>query len=195
MSPVWTMLVVMVAFLAVLHLKNRKKRRKAMVVPSYSRRIDGFQVVAFLHPEISATCLFDHGVQFGRGFRRKEGPELPHQAGCRCATLPFSYSSSEVFHGALRGAAEIPVSIAGLDADGVRRLIENLKQAAGRQPLPPDPAGYFQLVQLDTFAENVRPAIAEFLRSRHEYLKTLPVASAAAEEEAPPLDVGKGIKV
>lgn len=193
MSPVWTMLVVMVAFLAVLHLKNRKKRRKVFV-PSYSRRIDGLQVVAFLHPEISATCLFDHGVQFGRGFRRKEGPVLPHVAGCRCITLPFSYSSSEVFHGALRGVADVPGSIGGLDADGTRSLVDNLKRAAG-QPLPPDPADYFQLVQLDTFAENVRPAIAEFLRSRHRYLKTLPAAPAAAEEEAPPPDVGQGVKV
>ncbi|NIP71732.1 MAG: hypothetical protein GWO16_01270, partial [Gammaproteobacteria bacterium] len=67
----------------------------------------GYQVSAYVHPHMSQACLYDHGMQFGKGFRRKVGPALPHDAGCQCEVTPFSFTSSEVFNGALRSVSAI----------------------------------------------------------------------------------------
>lgn len=184
MNPLWTVLLVMAAFLAVLHLKNRGRRR-ARLEPTYSRRIEGYQVVAFLQPEISGACLFDHGLQFGRGFRRKEGPELPHGPHCRCATAPFSFTSSEVFHGSLRDVAEYPGSLANLPKGEAKRLFETLKKMEG-VPLPTDETAYLGLAEPDAFPEKYRPEVETFLRQRFRFLKTAaPEAAAPASAAAP----------
>ena len=134
-------------------------------------RIQGFQLAAFVHPRMSAQCLFDDRVQFGDGFRRKETPPLPHDDQCRCQTVPFSFASSEVFKGALRGDSENQCSIPGLAPKEIFLLIERLKKAEGEGFLE-NGGDYLKRVDLSLFPPKNRHDIEGFIKERHEFLAT-----------------------
>jgi len=163
--------LVLLAFLVVLRISKRGRRRRTLPTTGvYSRRIEGFQVTAFLRPEISGACLFDHGVQFGRGFRRKESPSLPHDEHCSCVTAPFSFTSNEVFNGALRQGSGIPTTVPTLEGEAARQLIESLR-TVNQASLPETPKAYLALVGLEDFPAASREGIEEFLRARYDFLR------------------------
>jgi len=186
MNPVWAMVLAIVAFFIVLRLRNRGKRR-TVSREVFARRIEGFQVTGYLHPEMSNACLFDHGMQFGKGFRRKDGPELPHDENCRCTTIPFSFTSTEVFNGALRNIADIPGTLDGMTTDTSRMFLETLKRLAS-QPIPDSSDRFLEQSGLEGFPEKNREAIKAFLETRFEFLKEHPTAAGPTEKpksEAP----------
>ena len=190
MSHYVLIVAVVVVFLVILRLKARSKRSRRREPVVYARRIDGAQVNAFLHPQISESCLFDHGLQFGKGFRRKEGPPLPHDETCRCLIHPFSYTSTEVFNGALRSHAPLASSIEGLQQSDGQRLVDALKQDIGL-PLPAQADAYVArvMVFLDNLDAPVKAAVEAFLRERHAYLRAAggaPASQAARNGGTPP---------
>ncbi|MCZ6558903.1 MAG: hypothetical protein O7A69_14190 [SAR324 cluster bacterium] len=177
MNPIWAVLLVAVAFVVVLRIK---RRRRLPQIPVYARRIEGFQVVASLAPEMSSACLFDHGVQYGKGFRRKEGPELPHDERCRCASLPFSFTSNEVFNGALRNFAGVRNNeVQGFTQEAADDLVAQLKKVESVQ-LPVDIEAYLAAVQVEESGE----AMHAFLSARYTYLTEQKPAERQARLEA-----------
>ena len=181
MSPVWAVVLVLVAFAVVLRLKNRRKNRPA--VPVYSRRIEGFQVVAQLEPNMPGACLFDHGIQYGKGFRRKEGPALPHAENCRCASLPFSFTSNEVFNGALRNFAEVRTDIPHLSVKPASRLVDQMKRVES-SPLPATLEGYIAAVDMGELPDKSSQAVRNFLTARYEHLNGTGKATALPRPSA-----------
>lgn len=183
MSPIWAILLVLVIFAVVLRLKGRSKRK--LKVPVYSRRIEGFQVMARLEPEMSSGCLFDHGTQFGKGFRRKEGPELPHAGNCRCTTVRFSFTSNEVFNGALREFARIDTDFPGIRANLAPQLAELMKGV--ESPKAPETLeAYLAAIDLGPAGAKSKDAVREFLTARFAFLRgggksALPEPSSDAE--------------
>ena len=172
MNAIVVAVLVLLAFLVVLRISKRGRGRRTLPKTGvYSRRIEGFQVTAFLRPEISGACLFDHGVQFGRGFRRKESPPLPHDKHCRCVTTPFSFTSNEVFNGALRQFSSVSTTILNLEAETAKQLIESLR-AVNQALLPETPEAYLALVGLENFPAGSRAGIEEFLQARYAFLRT-----------------------
>ena len=192
MSHYVLILAVVAVFLLILRLKARSKQNRRREPVVYARRIDGAQVNAFLHPQISENCLLDHGLQFGKGFRRKEGPALPHNAGCRCRIHPFSYTSTEVFNGALRSHAPLESSIEGLRERDGQRLVDALKQSIG-QPLAAQADTYVAgaMASLDNLDAPVRAAVEAFLRERYAYLRGEGGATPPAE---PAIDESEVVK-
>ncbi len=176
MNPIWAVLLVAVAFVVLLRLR---RRRRLPQVPVYARRIEGFQVVASLAPEMSSACLFDHGVQYGKGFRRKEGPELPHDERCRCASLPFSFTSNEVFNGALRNFTGVHSEAQGFTQKTADDLMAQLKKVESVQ-LPVDKEAYLAAVQVEDSSE----AVHAFLSARYTYLTEQKPAERQARLEA-----------
>jgi hypothetical protein len=173
MNQLWIVAVVLVALLVFTRLRSRRRGAVRQRPPASGPRVQGHQVRAFVHARMGTACLYDHGMQFGRGFRRKEGPALPHDPLCRCEAVPFSFTSSEVFNGALRNLGGTRSEIAGLDpADGTR-LVERLK-AVEVAPLSADADGYEAAVGLGVFPPGVRPALRDWLRDRHEFLHRQP---------------------
>ena len=168
MSPIWAVLLVLVAFAIVLRFKGRNRRK--LKGPVYSRRIDGFQVVARLEPDMPSACLFDHGVQFGKGFRRKEGPQLPHHGNCHCTTAPFSFTSNEVFNGALRNFAGVQTDYPDLPPDVAGNMAEQIKRAESPQP-PQTLEDYLDAVKLGDLGQKNEAAVRRFLTARFEHLQ------------------------
>lgn len=183
MQPIWSLFLVAIAFFVILHLRNRKKRPRPEKV--YARRISGSQVVIYLHPRVSGECLLDHGMQFGAGFRRKGGAQLPHDDTCRCRTVEFSYTSTEVFNGALRRGVSVGSTIAGLGPNDARQLIERLRQASER-PLPHSEADYLAAMELDEFPAVLRDSLESFLHERYSFLR-----QGSAGPAAEPLPAGQ----
>jgi hypothetical protein len=177
MNQLWIVAVVLVALLVFTRLRSRRRLAERQHPPASGPRVQGHQVRAFVHARMGTACLYDNGMQFGRGFRRKEGPALPHDALCRCEAVPFSFTSSEVFNGALRNLAGTRGDIAGLDPAEGTRLIERLKTVE-TAPLPADANEYVAAVGLDAFAPGVRPALRDALRERHAFLHRQPGKSA-----------------
>ena len=162
------------AAIVLMYLFSRFRTRRARSEKPSVRtgpRIQGFQITAFVHPRMSAQCLFDDRVQTGDGFRRKEAPPLPHDDRCRCRAIPFSFGSSEVFKGALRGNLDNRSSIPGLAPKGIFRLIERLKAVEG-EGLPESAGEYLEKVDLFRFPPKYRHEIEGFLKERHQFLAT-----------------------
>jgi hypothetical protein len=170
MNQIWIVVVALVALLLITRIRSRRRSAQTRRRPGAGPRIQGTQVSAFVHPRMGQACLFDSGMQFGKGFRRKEGPQLPHDARCRCEVVPFSFTSSEVFNGALRNVAAPRSSIEGLEPADTGQLIERLK-AVEAQPLPAAPGAYAAAVELGAFPAGLRPALQAFLELRHAFLQ------------------------
>jgi hypothetical protein len=133
------------------------------------RKIEGFQVDSPLHVWMGRGCVSDLGMQYGAGFRRKEAPLLPHDPHCRCETIPFAFTASEVFGGALRRLGEPRSLEAGFPAEAIAPVIAALKRI-NAEPLPAAAEAYLALAAVDSFGPEIRGAVAAFLRERHAYL-------------------------
>lgn len=166
---IWIVVAGLVALWLVTRMRSRRRTESRRRRPSAGPRIQGFQVTAYVHPRMSAACLADHGVQFGKGFRRKEGPALPHDEACRCEAIPFAFTSREVFNGALRRVGQVRSSIEGLSPTDGQLLIERLR-AVEVNPPPAEPEAYIAAVGPERFPEEVQPALRAFLGLRHAYL-------------------------
>ena len=167
----WIFVVAGLALLLVLTIRNRKKRGQPEF-KVYARRIEGFQVIAFLYPQMSAACLADHGIQFGKGFRRKEGPALPHDGLCRCRTAAFSFTSTEAFHGALRQLRAPDVSLDELPSRDAQSLLECLR--ADNDAPPGTVELYLAKQDASRFSPEHRARVESFLRERYEFLQAPP---------------------
>ena len=177
MNELWIVAAAIVGLAIFARMRSRRKIVPTRRQPSAGPRIQGSQVSAYLHPRMSAACLFDNGLQFGKGFRRKDGPQLPHSPDCRCEVVAFAFTSSEVFNGALRNLGAVKSSLPGLQpADGLR-LVEQLKSVEA-QPLPADAAAYAAALGVESFPTELQAALRAFAAERHAFL-------LAAAAEAP----------
>ncbi len=156
------------------------------------RKLEGFQVWTPLHVRMGRACIFDHGTQYGPGFRRKEGPLLPHDPHCRCEALSFMLNGSDVLAGALRRVGEPKTLEPGLPVSAIVPTLAALKRV-NAEPIPKDEDGYLALVGVDSFQEPERSAVTAFLRERHAFLTQQQHASVtqaprAGEPEGAPID-------
>ena len=133
------------------------------------RKLEGYQVWTPLHVRMGRGCIFDHGMQYGPGFRRKEGPLLPHDPHCRCETLPFTLAGSEVLAGALRRVGKLKTLEAGFPVSAIAPTLAALKRI-NAEPTHKDKEGYLALVGVDSFQEPDRSAVTAFLLERYAFL-------------------------
>jgi len=182
MNP--SLILVFMVGLIFLFIRMRSRRRTPVAKPRPPMQIQGKMVQTYLHPRIGSACLADSEVQFGPGFRRKESPELPHDPYCRCAIVPFNFTSSEVFNGALRRLVKIDSSIPGLPLETARVLISRLKILAGK-PLPASESAFLEACELKSFPETYQAQIQAFLMERYAHEQHPPPVNT--EEKADPI--------
>ena len=168
MNPGFLILVLALLFFT-LRVVRKTKKAGPKKVEGYHRRIEGLQVEAALHPFIGRDCLLDNGMQFGKGFKRKTGPGLPHDSHCRCRETRFNFTSSEVFNGALRASSRQAGQSDLFGPETTRLLLTRLRDQLDT-PLPPTPEEYGALLGLQDFVEEDRPGIAALLEERHRFL-------------------------
>ena len=179
MSYLWIIAAVIVLLLV--FARVRKRRRPSPVSRSFTGpRIIGYRVHAYLHPKMSAACLFDHGIQFGRGFRRKAGPVLPHDENCQCETVPFSFTSSEVFKGALRGSDGIKCCLPEFPASLAVMLLDRLKALeTGRVDRTLE--SYLNQMNIPSFPAQQQKALRGFVEERFGFQTGKPASAPAGK--------------
>ena len=61
--------------------------------------IEAIELKTYLDWDTPVSCLESDGTRYGRQFKQKNPPDLPHEQGCRCETTKLFYTSEEVFQG------------------------------------------------------------------------------------------------
>ena len=61
--------------------------------------IEAIELKTYLDLDTPVSCLESDGIRYGRQFKQKTPPELPHEQGCRCETTKLFYTSEDVFQG------------------------------------------------------------------------------------------------
>ena len=60
---------------------------------------EAIELKTYLDWDTPVSCLESDGTRYGRQFKQKTPPDLPHEKGCRCETTKLFYTSEEVFNG------------------------------------------------------------------------------------------------
>ena len=61
--------------------------------------IEAIELKTYLDWDTPVSCLESDGTRYGRQFKQKNPPDLPHEKGCRCETTKLFYTSEDVFQG------------------------------------------------------------------------------------------------
>ena len=80
--------------------------KKAQIFASRNNKVDPFittieaiEMQTFLAWDTPRSCLEGDGIRYGKQFKLKKPPELPHEPGCRCEATKLFYTSDDVFQG------------------------------------------------------------------------------------------------
>ena len=61
--------------------------------------IEAIEMKTYLDWDTPVACLKSDGTRYGKQFKQKKPPDLPHEQGCRCETTKLFYTSEDVFQG------------------------------------------------------------------------------------------------
>ena len=61
--------------------------------------IEAIELKTYLDWDTPVSCLESDGTRYGRQFKQKTPPDLPHEQSCRCETTKLFYTSEDVFQG------------------------------------------------------------------------------------------------
>ena len=73
-------------------------RRKDESEP-FITTIEAIELKTYLDWDTPVSCLESDGTRYGRQFKQKTPPSLPHEQGCKCETTKLFYTSEDVFQG------------------------------------------------------------------------------------------------
>ena len=75
-------------------LPNKKDEAEPFITT-----IEATEIKTYLDWDTPVSCLESDGTRYGRQFKQKTVPDLPHEKGCRCETTKLFYTSEDVFQG------------------------------------------------------------------------------------------------
>ena len=79
--------------------KNQILPKKNDESEPFITTIEAIELKTYLDWDTPVSCLESDGTRYGRQFKHKTPPDLPHEKGCRCETTKLFYTSEEVFNG------------------------------------------------------------------------------------------------
>ena len=79
--------------------KNQILPKKNDESDPFITTIEAIELKTYLDWDTPVSCLESDGTRYGRQFKQKTPPDLPHEKGCRCETTKLFYTSEEVFNG------------------------------------------------------------------------------------------------
>jgi hypothetical protein len=79
--------------------KNRIFASRNSKVDPFITTIEAIELQTFLAWDTPRSCLESDGIRYGKQFKLKFPPELPHEQGCRCEATKLFYTSDDVFQG------------------------------------------------------------------------------------------------
>ena len=79
--------------------KNQILPKKNDESEPFITTIEAIELKTFLDWDTPVACLESDGTRYGRQFKQKTPPDLPHEQGCKCEATKLFYSSEDVFQG------------------------------------------------------------------------------------------------
>ena len=79
--------------------KNKIFASRNNKVDPFITTIEAIELQTFLAWNTPSTCLESDGIRYGKQFKQKKPPEIPHEPGCRCEATKLFYTSDDVFQG------------------------------------------------------------------------------------------------
>ena len=79
--------------------KNKIFASRNNKVDPFITTIEAIELHTFLAWDTPRSCLESDGIRYGKQFKLKLPPELPHEPGCRCEATKLFYTSDDVFQG------------------------------------------------------------------------------------------------
>ena len=79
--------------------KNQILPKKNDESEPFITTIEAIELKTYLDWDTPVSCLESDGTRYGRQFKQKKPPNLPHEQGCRCETTKLFYTSKDVFEG------------------------------------------------------------------------------------------------
>ena len=79
--------------------KNQILPKKNDESDPFITTIEAIELKTSLDWDTPVSCLESDGTRYGRQFKQKTPPDLPHEKGCRCETTKLFYTSEDVFQG------------------------------------------------------------------------------------------------
>ena len=79
--------------------KNQILPKKNDESDPFITTIEAIELKTYLDWDTPVSCLKSDGTRYGKQFKQKKPPDLPHEHGCRCETTKLFYTSEDVFQG------------------------------------------------------------------------------------------------
>ena len=81
------------------HKKNQIFYNRGKKADPFITTIEAIELQTFLDWDTPQQCLECDGIRYGKQFKQKTPPDLPHEQGCRCEATKLFYTSDDVFQG------------------------------------------------------------------------------------------------
>ncbi|MBL4823801.1 MAG: hypothetical protein MK510_04470 [SAR324 cluster bacterium] len=81
------------------HKKNQIFSKRNNKVDPFITTIEAIELQTFLDWDTPQLCLESDGIRYGKQFKHKLPPDLPHESRCRCEVTKLFYTSDDVFQG------------------------------------------------------------------------------------------------
>ena len=81
------------------HKKNQIFSKRNNKIEPFITTIEAIEIQTFLDWDTPQLCLESDGIRYGKQFKQKKPPNLPHEEGCKCEAIKLFYTSDDVFQG------------------------------------------------------------------------------------------------
>ncbi len=143
--------------------------------------ISGFEIQTMLSLDTPLECLRHDGLRFGESFRLKVSPPLPHNEHCQCKVVNLSYTSSEIFEGALRNNSLRETSIGTLEHQEAYILREMLTNLHAQKPT--DFEEYCRQFDLGELSREMQVKISKLIREKFDQLQAVADSDPSSSAE------------
>ncbi|MGK5093798.1 hypothetical protein WDW89_17525 [Deltaproteobacteria bacterium TL4] len=173
----------------ILRIKKNKLFRRHSRPQKVITNIEGNEVRTFLGLQTPLTCLKDDGFRFGKSFRVKTAPTLPHNEDCQCKILSIAYASTDIFETeppTRKGYESFVGELSYQEAQVLKRILIGLHT----RPLPLEFEVFCQQLGLDQLSEEVRskarPLVQQNFDQYHQNISTEPLPFNEKSVHSPP---------
>jgi hypothetical protein len=136
------------------HKKNQIFSKQNNKVDPFITTIEAIELQTFLDWDTPLSCLEGDGIRYGRQFKQKKPPDLPHEPGCRCIATKLFYTSNDVFQGTSPASTHKSAlgDISSKDAFLLKSILHKIIADSERE----DFSDFLEQFELNNFSAEIR---------------------------------------
>ena len=131
--------------------------------------IEAIELKTYLDWDTPVSCLESDGTRFGRQFKQKSPPDLPHEQGCRCETAKLFYTSEDVFQG--NSPVTKHKSALGDICSKDALLLKNILLEIKKEPANRSFEELIDKFEINDFSEEIRSKAISLAKKAYQHLQ------------------------